>query len=194
MRMFCSDVEDKPWFTDRGFWSAYLSMLVAQRFNRFNLSFGLGYDFTTEITDAYLPFAYPFLLRVPGYDVRATNLDDAERDRNLEALRFVSDAAAERGLHFQLGLWTHAYEWTRSPAANHRIEGLTAETHAPYCRDALALLLRECPGISGVTIRTHGESGVAEGSYALWSSIFEGVRHSGRPVEDRPHAKGLDQR
>jgi hypothetical protein len=194
MRMFCSDVEDKAWFHDRAFWTAYLSMLVGQRFNRFNLSFGLGYDFTTEITDAYLHFAYPFLLRVPGYDVRATNVSDAERDRNLETLRFISDAAAERGLQFQLGLWTHAYEWTRSPNANHRIEGLTAETHAPYCRDALALLLNECPGVAGVTIRTHGESGVAEGSYPLWSTIFEGVRRSGRRVEIDLHAKGLDQK
>jgi len=194
MRMFCSDVEDKPWFNDRGFWPAYLSMLVAQRFNRFNLSFGLGYDFTTEVSDAYLHFAYPFLLKVPGYDVRATNLDDAERDRNLETLRFASDAAAERGLDFQLGLWTHAYEWTKSPDANHRIEGLTQATHAPYCRDALALLLRECPGVTGVTIRTHGESGVAEGRYDLWSTIFDGVRRAGRRVEIDLHAKGLDQR
>jgi hypothetical protein len=194
MRMFCSDVHDKPWFGDQQFWNAYLSMLVAQRFNRFNLAFGIGYDFTTDITDAYLHFAYPFLLEVPGYNVRATNVSPAERDANLERLRFISDAAAARGLHFQLGLWTHAYEWTKSPDANHRIEGLTAATHGPYCRDALTQLLNACPNISGVTFRIHGESGVAEGSYEFWNTVFEGVRRANRRVEIDMHAKGMDGR
>jgi hypothetical protein len=193
MRLFCSDVEDEAWFRDREFWTEYLSMLVAQRFNRFNLSFGLGYDFTTGIRDAYLHFTYPFLLAVPGYDVRATNLPDSERDANLEMLRFISDQAALRGLQFQLGLWTHAYQWTESPGANHRIEGLTAERLGPYCRDALTLLLRECPNISGLTIRTHGESGIGEGNYELWRMIFEGARRSNRPVELDLHAKGIDR-
>ena len=133
-------------------------MLVSQRFNRFNLSFGLGYDFPNKLLDTYLYFAYPFLLKVPAYDVRASNLADAERDRNLEMLRFVSDEAALRGLDFQLGLWTHAYVWNNSPHANHVISGLTPQTQAPYCRDALALLLRECPAISGVTFRCMGKA------------------------------------
>jgi hypothetical protein len=193
MRLFCSDVEDLPWFRDRAFWTEYLSMLVTQRFNRFNLSFGLGYDFTTGIRDAYLHFAYPFLLAVPGYDVRATNLPDSDRDANLEMLRFISDQAALRGLHFQLGLWTHAYQWTDSPEANHRIEGLTPDRLGPYCRDALTLLLRECPNVAGLTIRTHGESGISEGSYDLWRMVFEGARRSGRPVELDLHAKGIDR-
>ena len=109
MRSFTSAAEDKAWFHDRDFWRRYLSMLATQRFNRFNLAFGLGYDAPNRLRDTYLYFAYPFLLGVPGYDVRATNLPDAERDQNLEMLRFVSDEAALRGLEFQLGHWTHAY-------------------------------------------------------------------------------------
>ncbi len=194
MRLFCSDVEDKAWFGDRDFWSAYLTMLVAQRFNRVNLSFGLGYDFTTDIPDAYPHFAYPFLLAVPGYDVRATTLPDSERDANLAMLRFIGEQAALRGLHFQLGLWTHAYQWTDSPEANHRIEGLTPDSLGPYCRDAVKLLLEECPEIGGLTIRTHGESGIGEGNYELWRMVFEGAARSGRRVEIDLHAKGLDQR
>jgi hypothetical protein len=193
MRVFASDVEDKAWFNDHEFWRRYLSMLVAQRFNRFNLALGLGYDSPSNLRDAYFYFAYPFLVSVPGYDVRATNLPEAERDRNLEMLRFISDEAVARGLHFQLGLWTHAYQWTNSPNANHNIEGLTPQTQAPYCRDALALLLKECPGIAGVTFRIHGESGVAEGSYDLWKMIFDGCVRSGRRVEIDMHAKGMDQ-
>jgi hypothetical protein len=191
MRLFTSAVEDKAWYNDKDFWRRYLSMLVSQRFNRFNLCLGLGYDAPNRMLDTYLYFAYPFLVAVPGYDVRASNLPDAERDRNLEMLRFISDEAALRGLEFQLGLWAHAYEWTNSPNVNHVITGLTAKTHAPYCRDALALVLRECPNISGVTFRIHGESGVPEGSYDLWKTIFDGCARDGRRVPIDMHAKGM---
>ncbi len=192
-RTFVSDVEDKAWFQDRAFWTRYFTMLAAQRFNRFHLMLGVGYDFTTGITDCYFHFAYPFLLEVPGYDVRAAPLPDSERDLNLEMLKFISDEAARRGLHFQLGVWTHAYQWTNSPKANYTITGLTPETHAPYCRAALRAVLQQCPNIKGVTFRIHGESGVPEGNYDLWKTIFEGVATCGRRVEIDMHAKGMDQ-
>jgi hypothetical protein len=97
------------------------------RFNRFNLSFGIGYDFLRAVTDAYSLFAYPFFLSVPGYNVRAANLPDAERDRNLGTLRFISEQTARLGLQFQLGLWMHGYQWENSPHPNYAIEGLDAE-------------------------------------------------------------------
>ena len=37
-RLFTSDVEDKPWYNDREMWPQYLTMLAAQRFNRFHLA------------------------------------------------------------------------------------------------------------------------------------------------------------
>src|SRR5947208_2650383 len=37
MRQFTSELFDKPWFNDREQWTHYLSMLAAQRFNRFDL-------------------------------------------------------------------------------------------------------------------------------------------------------------
>ena len=43
-RCFVSDVEDKPWYNDRAMWPQYLTMLASQRFNRFSLAFGIGYD------------------------------------------------------------------------------------------------------------------------------------------------------
>jgi hypothetical protein len=192
-RLFTSDVEDKPWYNDKTFWQNYLTMLATNRFNRFNLGFGLGYDFTTGITDCYFHFAYPFLLPVPGYEVNAVPLPDSERDANLEMLQFISNEAARRGLQFQLGLWTHAYEWTDSPRANYVITGLTPETQGPYCRDAVRLLLTQCPNITGVTIRTHGESGVPEGEIEIWKTIFSGVAGCGRKVEIDLHAKGINQ-
>ena len=194
MRLFVSEIEDKPWFYDRQMWPRYFDMLAQNRFNRFHLAFGIGYDFLRQVTDAYFLFAYPFWMDVPGFRVRVPGLADAERARNLETLRFISEQAAQRGLHFQLGVWMHGYRWENSPQANYTIEGLDAESHGPYCREALARVLRACPAIGGVTLRIHGESGVQEGSYAFWRTVFEGVPRSGRKVEIDLHAKGIDQR
>ena len=192
-RLFTSDVHDKPWYNDREMWPNYLTMLASERFNRFNLSFGIGYDFITHVTDAYFLFAYPFLFSVPGYNVRVPQLPDAERDRNLAMLRYISEQTAARGLHFQLGLWMHGYKWLNSPSPNYTIEGLTPETHGPYCRDAVRMLLKACPAINGITFRIHGESGVEEGSFDFWKTVFEGVAGCGRPVEIDMHAKGMNQ-
>jgi hypothetical protein len=193
MWVYTSIVEDPSWFYSRDYWNHYLTMLATQRFNRLNLSFGLGYDGPTELLDTYFYFTYPFLVSVPGYDVRVTNLSDAERTKNLEMLRFISDAAAERGIQFYLGLWNHAYEWTKSPNANYVINGLTPQTHGAYCRDALALILKECPNIVGVNFRIHGESGVPEGNPDFWKTVFDGLVRSGRRMEFDLHAKGMNE-
>src|SRR5260370_42640266 len=100
-----------------------LSMLAANRFNRFHLAFGIGYDFLSRVTDAYFLFAYPFLLRVPGYDVRVPQLAVAERDSNLSMLRFFSEHTAAPGLHFQLGLWLYCYKWINTAIPNPTSEG-----------------------------------------------------------------------
>ena len=192
-RLFTSELYDKPWFHDEALWRRYLSELVAQRFNRFSLTLGLGYNLPRRVTDTYLYFAYPFLVPVPGHAVRVRGLPDEERDRNLEMLRFVSEEAAAVGLDFQLGLWTHAYEWVDSPDANYTIQGLRRNDHAAYCRDALRVLLEACPAIGGLTFRVHGESGIPERSWSFWKAVFDGVAASGRPVGIDLHAKGLDR-
>jgi hypothetical protein len=207
-RYFCSEIEDKPWFYDKDFWAGYLDVLAASRFNRFCLGFGLEYDFPKGVTSDYLHFPYPYLVDVPGYDVRVMQLaapdgmvlaapvplSAAEREKNLQALQFITAQTAARGLHFQLGIWTHAYQWTDSPNAYHRIEGLTQETHAAYCRDALAMLLKLCPEIQGLTLRVHGESGIPEGSYEFWQTLFAAVKGCGRTIEIDMHAKGVDEK
>ncbi len=192
-RLFVSEIEDKPWYYDHEMWKQYLTMLVTQRFNRFNLCLGIGYDFLENVTDAYFLFAYPFFLSVPGYNVRITQLPDAEREKNLEMLKFISEQTVARGIQFQLGIWMHGYKWINSPDANYTIEGLTPESHGPYCRDAVRQLLKACPAISGITFRIHGESGVKEGSYNFWKTVFDGVAACGRKVEIDMHAKGISQ-
>ncbi len=193
MRQFTSELLDKPWFYDRDGWQRYLDLLATNRWNRLDLTFGLGYDNLNRVDDSYFLFFYPFVVFVPGYKVYATNLPDAERDLNLATLQFIGEQTTMRGMDFQLGLWMHGYQW-RSGRARNTIQGLSRDTHAPYCRDALALLLKLCPSISSVGLRIHGESGIAEGSYDFWATIFDGVKQSGRTVEIDLHAKGIDER
>jgi hypothetical protein len=192
-RLFCSDVEDKPWYNDREMWPRYFDMLVAQRFNRFNLAFGIGYDFIREVTDAYFLFTYPFLFKVPGFDVRVPQLPDAERDSNLAMLRYIGEQCVLRGLEFHVGLWMHGYVWINSPNPNYTIEGLDKTTHGPYCREAVRMLLKEVPTISGLTFRIHGESGVQEGSFEFWKTLFDGVKTSGRRISIDMHPKGMSE-
>jgi hypothetical protein len=168
-------------------------MLATQRFNRFNLAYGIGYDFIRHVTDAYFLFTYPFLLSVPGYNVRVPQLPDEERDKNLAMLRYISEQTVARGMEFHVGLWMHSYEWIDSPKANYVIEGLRKENHGPYCRDAVRMLLKACPAISGITFRIHGESGAQEGSYEFWKTVFDGVATCGRKVKLDMHTKGMDQ-
>ena len=194
-RAFCSEVEDKIWYYDRSFWTEYLDTLAMARFNRFNLAFGFGYDFPTGVTDDYFHFPYPYLVSLPGYEgVRVDPpLQTGDRERNLEMLQFIAAETARRGMQFQLGIWTHAYAWTDSPHSAHHIVGLTPETHAAYCRDALSALLKLCPQVTGVTLRVHGESGIPEGSYPFWQTLFEAFSSSGRTIEIDMHAKGINQ-
>jgi hypothetical protein len=187
-RCFVSDVEDKSWFYDRAMWTDYLTMLAANRFNRFNLTLGIGYNFPREVSDSYFYFPYPFLLEVPGYNVKAVGLPDAERDRNLQMLKFIGEQTALRGLQFNLGLWSHAYEY--NPNTNYKISGLTPETHAAYCRDALGLVLKECPSITGLSFRQHMESGIPDGRFDFWETLFEGIKNAGRTINIDLHAKG----
>ena len=193
MRLFTSDVEDKPWYNDQAMWPQYFDMLASQRFNCFNLAFGIGYDFIRNVTDAYFLFTYPFLFDVPGYKVHVPQLPDSERDHNLEMLKYIGEQCVARGLEFHVGLWMHGYEWIDSPHPNYTIEGLNKNNHGPYCRDAVRLLLQQVPNISGLTFRIHGESGVAEGSFDFWKTVFDGVATCGRTVEIDMHAKGMSQ-
>ncbi|MDQ2948348.1 MAG: hypothetical protein M3Y27_20825, partial [Acidobacteriota bacterium] len=174
-RCFESDVEDKSWYYDRAMWSEYLGMLAAQRINRFSMTYGLGYNWPMPVSDVYLYFTYPFLFAVPGYDVRAKGLPDAERDRNLEMLRYIGEQTVRRGMQFQVGLWTHAYTVPPKSQPNYVIEGLSEDNHAAYCRDALHLLLESVPSIGGITFRIHGESGIPEGAYDFWTTVFQGI-------------------
>jgi hypothetical protein len=197
-RFFTSEVEDKAWFNDQAFWAAYLSMLVAERINRFNLSFGLGYDSGSaalQVADAYFLFAYPFFVAAGGVSV--SNLPATERDSNLAMLKFISDECARRGLDFQVGFWTSNCTYG---APNHVVQGLAttngSSVHAAYCRDAVSAILTACPNITGVTFRVHSESGVPQDNFAFWQTVFSAFTpfvNAGRALEVDLHAKNCSQ-
>ncbi len=193
-RSFASE-RDKSWFYDEEFWAGYLTTLAASRFNRFHLALGIGYDsyYHADVTDTYFLFPYPFFVDVPGFDVTIDNLPAAERERNLRTLNLIGKLCAERGLHFQLGLWTHGIEWADQKNLTYPIRGLTDKNHAAYCRDGLALLLAECPAIDGVTLRVHGESGISEAADEFWREVFAAVGGCGRRLQLDLHSKGLSQ-
>ncbi len=192
-RTFTSDIEDKGWYNDREFWKNYFTELATQRINRFSLSFGMGYNLPRGVADSYFFFAYPFLVDVPGYDVYAENLPESERDTNLEMLKFISDQAVLHGLDFQLALWSHGKDWTNSEDVNYPIIGLTDDNHAPYCRDALKMILESCPSISGITFRVHYESGIPRGEQGFWDVLFDAFPDIGRPVWIDMHGKQVLQ-
>lgn len=194
-RLFCSEEEDKVWFYDKRQWRAYLDMLVSNRFNRFSLTLGMGYNYPYHnpwITDVYFYFPYPFLLELPGYDIEVAELPAEEREQNLEMLKFIARETALRGMEFQLALWTQRYDFNDVPRANYTVRGVTDDNLAPYCRDALTALLKAVPEITGLTFRVHVEGGIAEGDYDFWEQAFTGVAAAGRPVEIDMHGKGLD--
>ena len=100
-------------------------MLASNRFNRFALTLGMGYNYPYHnpwITDVYFYFPYPFLLDLDGYGVRVKELSAEEREANLETLKFIGREAARRGLDFQLALWTQRYDFDDVPRANYTVE------------------------------------------------------------------------
>lgn len=196
-RLFCSEEEDKGWFHDRQQWRDYLTMLASNRFNRFALTLGMGYNYPYHnpwITDVYFYFPYPFLFALDGYGIDVKELSVEERDANLETLKFIGREAKKRGLEFQLALWTQRYDFDDVPRANYTVRGVTDANLAPYCRDAITRLLHEVPEITGLTFRVHVEGGIAEGDYPFWQEAFTGVAAAGRPVEIDMHGKGLDHK
>src|SRR5574341_1276478 len=118
-------------------------MLARNRFNRFNLVFAHQTN--------YLAPPYPFWLALPEFpQIRVPGLSAAERERNLEMLRFISQTADDHGIDFALGVWEHNTQTNQKPTT----EGLTRENIGPYSYAALKKILAECPAIRSVQMRT----------------------------------------
>ncbi|HSB17087.1 MAG TPA: hypothetical protein VLE22_21735 [Bryobacteraceae bacterium] len=164
---------ERDWYYSHEYWRDFFAMLARNRFNRFNLVFA----HQTE----YLAPPYPYWVELPEFrNVRAPGLSSAERDRNLEMLRFISHTAAEHGVDFTLGIWEHNIQ----PGMEPSVEGLTAENIGPYSYAALKKVLAACPAIRSVQMRTNSESGIPSDKqvefYRDW--VFRAVAEAGRRV------------
>jgi hypothetical protein len=107
---------EREWYYSREYWDQYLAMLARNRFNRFNLVFAHQTN--------YLAPPYPFWLDLAEFpQIRVPGLSGERRQRNLEMLRYISQAAADRGIDFTLGVWEHNIQTNMKPT----VEGITRE-------------------------------------------------------------------
>ena len=178
IRIFIHNADlERTWYFSREYWDGFFGMLARNRFNRFNLVFAHQTD--------YLAPPYPFWVALPEFpQIRALHVTAAERERNLEMLRYISDDAAAHGIDFTLGIWEQNIQDFRKPPMVPMTEGLTAGNIGPYTYAALKKVLQLCPCISSVQIRTNSESGIpADRQLPFYRDyFFRAIKDAGRPV------------
>jgi hypothetical protein len=99
-------------------------------------------------------------------------------------LRYISQAAADHGIDFTLGVWQHNVQPNQMPT----VEGLTRANIGPFSRAALTRVLEHCPAIRAVQLRTGGESGIlrAHGQVEFFRDyIFPAIKSAGRILDLR---------
>lgn len=174
IRYFIHNKEmEKDWYYSHDYWDQYFSMLARNRFNRFNLVFASQVN--------YLAPPYPFWLDIPTFpEIRVPGLTPKERTRNLEALQYISQSAADHGVEFTLGVWEHNI----MPGMTPTVEGLTRQNIGPYSYAALKKILELCPAIRSVQMRTNIESGIpADQQLEFYRDyVFRAIKDAGRPV------------
>ena len=146
--------------------------------------------------DVYFYFAYPFLVAVPATPC-ARHRPCRRRARAQPGDAPFHQRARRRraGSHFQLGLWTHAYQWVDSPNANYTIEGLTPENHASLLPGRAADAARGLPRDLRRYLPHPRRKRRARRRVTTSGRRFStGMVRCGRKVEIDMHAKGMDQR
>lgn len=169
---FHNEEMSKEWYFSKDYWNSYFAMLAKNRFNRFNLVFAHSTN--------YLSPPFPFWVEIPEFtDVRALDIEPPQRQRNLQMLCDISQAASDHGIDFTLGVWQFDAMRGQLPS----VVGITRKNIGPYSYAALKKILHTCPAIRSVQIRTK-ESGIADEQevsfYRDW--IYRAVREAGRSV------------
>jgi hypothetical protein len=177
IRLFVHNQDlEQDWYYSPQYWNSYFEMLARNRFNRFNLVFGHN--------TAYMAPPYPYWFKLPQFsEIDVPGLTDTERDRNFGALRFISEAAKEHGIDFTLGIWEQTTPTFPFKIAS-IVQGITKENLGPYSRVALEKVLRECPAIHSVQLRTNIESGIPANDQVEYFRryVFPAIQAAGRPV------------
>jgi hypothetical protein len=169
------DLEQR-WYYSRDYWDRYFTMLAHDRFNRFNLVFAHQTN--------YLAPPYPFWLSLPEFpQIGVPGLSDAQRKQNLEMLQYISQAAADHGIDFTLGVWEHDAQ-TRPHKMIPTTQGITRENIGPYSYAALKKILQLCPAIRSVQMRTNEESGIPNDFRVQFyrDYVYAAICDAGRPV------------
>ena len=178
-----TDAIEREWFFDAAFWDDYFARLAEDRFNNFSLIFA----HQTQ----YLAPPYPFFVDVPEHpEVKVPGLSAEGRRQNLDALRMITQMAADRGLDFTLGVWQqHADVYGAS-----MVEGLTKDNLQDYSAVGIRRLLEACPAINGVQLRVNSESGIyLKEQPAFWRAIFAGITACGRPIRLDVRSKAVTE-
>lgn len=179
---------EADWYYSKAFWRDYFAMLAASRWNAFNLVF--------SHQTPYLSPLYAFHVKVDEYpEVKAKNLTEAQRERNLAMLRFITTLAKDRGIDFKIGIWQQiAWEGKhQGEKQQSMVQGLTRDNMHSYTYKALRKLLEECPGIQAVQLRINHESGIDydEQTDFYRDSVFRAIKDCGRPIQLEMRNVGL---
>ncbi len=180
-------------FYDEAYWTRYLDMLAANRFNSFVLIF--GYE-----NWGYFSPPYPYFFDLDGFpDVRVVGMTKAQQQKNLKSLNRLIEMTHERGLGFTLGIWDHIYRGgVQGPSDRARkptpgiVWGLKADNLRAYSTAALAEFLRLVPDLDAIHFRMHGESGLKRGEMpAFWEDIYRVVKASRPGIRFDARAKNF---
>ncbi|MHC4702636.1 MAG: hypothetical protein ACYTFQ_18900 [Planctomycetota bacterium] len=165
----------ESYFYDESYWTRYLDMLAANRFNTFALLF--GYE-----NWGYFSPPYPYFFDLDEFpDVKVVGITKDKQRRNLAALNRIIDMTHERGLNFTLGIWDHIYrggvQGPRDRAGRPTegiVWGLTADNLTAYTRLALTKFLKLVPELDAIQFRMHGESGLKRTEMGgFWENVYQ---------------------
>jgi len=186
-------------FYDEAYWARYLDMLARNRFNSVVVIF--GYE-----NGGFLAPCYPYFFDVEGFPtIRMEGMTVEDQARNLSALNRMIEMAHQRGLDFKVGIWDHIYrggvqnggipQEELAKQKNYRVLGVTAENLGPYTKAALAKFMQEVPGLDGLQLRMHNESGLREGAEmeAFWSEVFDMISKTAPGLQVDLRAKELPE-
>jgi hypothetical protein len=184
-------------FYDEQYWTRYLDMLAADRFNRFLIIF--GYE-----NGGFLAPPYPYFFDTPGFpDVHMVALSATDQRRNLDALNRLIEMAHDRGIAVGIGIWDHIYrggvqtggaDWLREyrdrPVPN-TVTGVTADNLNAYTLASIEALLRAVPALDSIQFRVHEESGLKpEEMESFWRVVFQRVQQARPGILLEARAKG----
>lgn len=159
-------------FHDSRYWDVLFEQLAASRINLYNLIFKLRAPIYTLFFD------------VEGWPANTTGgivVSSEEQERNLTALQSIVLKAHNHGVKITLGIWNHV----SNPDDADRLAG--------YTEQAIARIIKLVP-FDAFQFRMHWESGLPREMDMLcnfWSSVYDGIKQSGRKIKIYPRAKGL---